>query len=81
MSILENKQNYKESTNKSPLIIESRAWRACVVWYKSRKLRDYSQKHTRLNLKDTQNTVHRYKDHLGVYLLLSWIDLPLQILN
>lgn len=28
MLILESKQNYKESTNKSPLIIESRAWKS-----------------------------------------------------
>ena len=66
-SSLENKQNSKESKNKSPLIIESRAWRS-VVYNKSRKLTAYLQRHTQPNVKSTQNTVHLYKDHLGVYL-------------
>lgn len=65
MSILENKQNYKESTNKSPLIIESRIWKASN---KSRKLRNYPQKHTWINLKKTKNIFHMHKERLGVYL-------------
>lgn len=71
MPILENKQNAKEFTNKSLLIIESRTWKASISYNRSKKLRNYPQKHTQINLRNAKNIFHMHKEqeqeHLGVY--------------